>query len=161
MAKTPPSKVVPEQSVATAEEQLGDPSGSKAGLDGFMSLLDRATPEQAVRIREKLGLGNMSLVGAPKVPKKRQRMSNQQVQAFVAANGDVIRNDPDYQPLPSQAVEEKGPLAVQRFLEKWENGQTVGAMDRSEMDLMAQEALEHQSEMEAKLDGGNAPKFDR
>ena len=119
-----------------------------------MKMLSKATPDQALYIRNKLGLD----AGVIK-KKKRNRMSNAQVQAFVQANGDVVRSDPDYVPLPSEAVSDRGPMAVQRFIEKWEEGQTVGAMDRADMDVMAQEAMNHQIEMEAKLDAGTAPAF--
>jgi hypothetical protein len=132
------------------------PTPEGAGEVGaFMKLLSRASPDQTLYIRQKLGLDS-----GPIKPKKRNRMSNAQVQAFVQANGDVVRSDPDYQPIPSQAVSEKGPLAVQRFLEKWEGGQTVGAMDRADMDVIAQEAMDHQEKMEAMIDAGTLPKFE-
>jgi hypothetical protein len=124
-------------------------------ISSFMKMLSKATPEQAQYISTKLGLHT-----GPIKPKKRNRMSNAQVQAFVQANGDVVRSDPDYVPLPSEAVSDRGPLAVARFIEKWEDGQTTGAMDRADMDVMAQEAMAFQESMEAKIDAGTVKGFE-
>jgi hypothetical protein len=133
---------------------LSPPEEGSSEVSSFMQLLSKATPEQTLYIRNKLGLDT-----GPIKRKKRNRMNNAQVQAFVQANGDVVRSDSDYIPLPSEAISDKGPLAVQRFIERWEGGQTVGAMERADMDVIAQEAMSHQADMEAKIDAGTAPSF--
>lgn len=120
-------------------------------VEAFLEVLERATPGQRSRIAQKMGISESALA---KKRKRKQRVTNDQIRQFVMANGDVIHSDPDFLPIPPEAVSSKGQAAIDAYHEKWLDGKTLGERGVSDLDHLADEAKGFQAEMERRIDAG-------
>lgn len=117
----------------------------------FIQLLDRATPQQQDIIKRKLGIRDNSI----KVKQSKQRrLNNERARQVVATSGEVIHADPNFRPTPPERVVSKGEMAVQLWLERWDQGQNMSSRDLADAEALAEEAQVHTAEMERRADAG-------
>ena len=125
-------------------------------VEALLAVLDKASPDQMVRIAKRLGTSKKSLEA--KRQRYRQQMSTQQVRQFVQANGDIVRSDHNYLPDPPEDVAEKGREAVDEWHEKWLDGIGMSRRQRADLDTLADEAMTHTADMEKRIDAGEFAK---
>lgn len=127
------------------KEQDADPAGA------FLNILNRATPQQLEMIKSKMGVTDNSI----KLRRDRKRkINNERARQLVMTDGEVIHNDPNWRPIPPEAVVQKGQLAQDIWYQKWEEGLNMSSRELADAEAMADEAEAHTAEMERRVDAG-------
>lgn len=138
-----PRKVSPSNDVAVQnaiDAAIGEaettavsqPQQAESGLP-LIDLLTRASEDQKDAIRKALGVQ-----ASVKAPQRKQ--SNADAQQVLAAHGGGTFQPKSFKPVPPEGVYEKGPEAVRRWLDRWENGQTFSSR-QAEIEGIDAEAL--------------------
>lgn len=105
------------------EESASPPAPQPVASDSgstIIDLLTRASEDQKDAIRKALGVQ-----ATVKPPKRKQ--SNADAQQVLAAHGGGTYQPQGFRPVPPEGVSQKGPDAVRRWLDRWENGQTFSS----------------------------------
>lgn len=100
--------------------------------DRLLEMIGKLNAEQASLVRQKLGLD-----GVVKTRKSKRRTAD--ARTFVKQYGECVMKDPDFEPVPSEAVNAKGPRAVEAFLQRWRDGES--RLSNMELEELAETAV--------------------
>lgn len=117
------------------EEKTPEAGLTAESVSELQTILASATPEAKAALRDALGVS-----ATTPIKKKRRRNSNAEARMLVHSIGEVYHKDPDWKPIPSQAIVEKGDAAIAAWFEKWENGQQLSERELHEIEELASSA---------------------